>query len=566
MSQGAARVAVAEGIRFRYATTGRQVDDREWALDGVDLAIERGERVAVLGASGAGKSTLCRCLNGLIPHVARGRFGGRVVVDGLETASHRVAELAEHAGLVFQDFEAQLFCPTVELEVAFGPENLGLPRDEIRCRVRDALDALGLGPLASRPIHALSGGQKQRLAVAAVMALRPALLCLDEASSDLDGDGRECLAHLAEELARDGRAVVAADSEPEATGGCDKTVLLAQGRVAHRSAGPAPAEAYWGAGLEPGPVVQLASALGLAMAGAHTTAAAIAAAIRDAGYAARQRDASPSVPVPGEPVVTVRGLSHWYGPVRALDGVDLDVGRGEIVALIGRNGGGKSTLLRHLNGLLRPPAGQVTVCGLDVATTRARDVCSKVAYVAQNPDHQLFGDTVFDDVAFGPRALGRDTGETRESVGQALEAVGLVGREREDPITLSKGDRQRVAVAGALAQRPEVLVLDEPTTGLDHAGVRGTMELLRRLSESGVAILIVTHAMWVVAEYAHRAVVLAEGRIQADGTVRDVLSQERILEAAGLRAPTAARIASELGITALSVGELLSALAPAVTP
>ena len=566
MSLGAPCVAQAEGLGSRYATSSHQAHGREWALDGVDLAVGRGERVALLGPSGAGKSTLCRCFNGLIPHAVRGELAGRMVVDGVDTRSRKVAELAEHAGLVFQDFEAQLFCPTVELEVAFGPENLGLPRDEIRRRVRDALDTLELGALASRSIHALSGGQKQRLAVAAVLALRPALLCLDEASSDLDADGRDRLACAAENLARDGRAVVVADHQAESAGGHDQTVLLARGHVAWSSAEPAPAEVLCRMGLEPGPMARIASLLRLKTGGADMDPARVASAIRDAGYVVRRVDPPPSPPACGEPVVTVQGLSHSYGPVRALEDAHLVVGRGEVVAVVGRNGGGKSTLLRHLNGLIRPAPGRVCVCGLDVALAPTREICSKVAYVAQNPDHQLFAETVFDDVAFGPRALGRNADDTARHVHEALEAVGLVGREREDPITLSKGDRQRVALAGALAQRPEVLVLDEPTTGLDPIEVRATMELLRRLSRSGVAVVIVTHAMWVVAEYAHRAVVLAQGRVQADGTVREILGRERVLEDAGLRAPTVVRIASELGISALSVDELVSALTPAVTP
>ena len=260
----------------------------------------------------------------------------------------------------------------------------------------------------------------------------------------------------------------------------------------------------------------------------------------------------------GEALVEVEGLTHRYpNGVVALEGVDLTVRRGEFLAVMGQNGSGKTTLVKHFNGLLEPTEGSVRVEGEETGERGIRSLGQTVGYVFQNPDHQIFSDTVADEVAFGPKIRGLEETEVEERVKEALGAVGLEGYEKEDPFGLTKGERQRVAVASVLAVRPEVLILDEPTTGLDYAEQRSMMDLVKRLNESGSTIVVVTHTMWVVAEYAHRAVVVRDGGVVLSGTVREVFAEEEKLEEAFLRPPGIVSMGNALGHTVLSAGEML---------
>jgi energy-coupling factor transport system ATP-binding protein len=260
----------------------------------------------------------------------------------------------------------------------------------------------------------------------------------------------------------------------------------------------------------------------------------------------------------GEPLIEVEGLSHRYpNGVLALEGVDLSVRRGEFLAVLGQNGSGKTTLVKHFNGLLEPTEGSVRVEGEETLKQGIQRLGQRVGYVFQNPDHQIFSDTVSDEVAFGPKIRGLEEGEVGERVEEALAAVGLEGYEEEDPFGLTKGERQRVAVASVLAVRPEVLILDEPTTGLDYAEQRSMMDLVRRLNEAGSTIIAVTHTMWVVAEYAHRAVVMKDGKMALSGTVREVFAREDELRDVYLRTPHIVSFGNSLGYPVLSVGEML---------
>jgi energy-coupling factor transport system ATP-binding protein len=563
------------------------------ALDGVDLEVAPGEYLAVLGASGAGKSTLCFALAGLIPHFLRGEITGEVRIFGAPTASRPVSQIAEEVGLLFQEFESQLFCTSVELEVAFGPENLQAPPSEIRQRVTSALATVGLEGLELREPATLSGGQKQRLALAAVLALRPRVLVLDEPTTDLDPAGRVELFAVLRRLREEGIAVVVAEHETEAALAADRVLLLDQGRVAAvgppeailtQSLGEQPSRAG-GPGIDTPAVAQLMARLGeppcleVKSAAAHLHArgptidasATAELSARDAARAAAY----------GAPLFEVEDLEHRYSNgTLALDGIDLTIREGEFVALVGANGSGKTTLARHLNGMLQPSAprrpvapspprpgprprnGVVRVAGQSTAGVSVTTLGRAVGYVSQNPDHQLFAETVADEVAFGPRNHGVADGEVRERVEEALAAVGLTGREQEDPFSLTKGERQRVAVASVLATRPRALILDEPTTGLDPRERRSLMTLVRRLNEAGHTILCITHHLEIVAEFAHRIVVLRRGRRFLDGTVREVLAREAELAEAGLRPPDLVRLSNRLGTPApfLTVEEGVSVL------
>jgi cobalt transport protein ATP-binding subunit len=555
----------ARDVRFTYQDAERP------ALQGITVELSPGELVVLMGASGAGKSTLCRCLNGIIPHFVKGDFQGEVHVLGRDTKDLRVADCARRVGLVFQDFESQLFATNVALEVAFGAESLGLPRAEIDVRVSHLLSLVGLSGLVHRRPASLSGGEKQRLAIAASLATDPAVIVLDEATSDLDPAGKSVVFEIARALtaASAKRAVVFAHHDPEEALRATRVLLLTEGRPTaldspeqvladpellsrHGVVPLATTAVFQVLGLEERPCEEAQAAellQGRGLQISDQTAAGWAA--RDAARAQKY----------GGPVVEVRNLTHSYeGGDPAVSGVALTLRRGEYVAIIGQNGSGKTTLVKHLNGLLRPTQGEVLIAGEPTRSQTLRALAQRVGYVFQNPDHQIFAPTVSEEVAFAPRNFGLDPDEVASRVSESLAAVGFSGREEDDPFSLTKGERQRVAVASVLAGRPDVLIFDEPTTGLDARESRGMMALVDELNRRGHTIILVTHAMWLAAEYAHRVIVMQEGRIILDAPTRAVFSQTETLRQAAIIPPQIVRLSQHLGATALTVAELTDAL------
>jgi energy-coupling factor transport system ATP-binding protein len=552
-----------EGLGYRYR--GQQKP----ALQGVDLEVAEGEFLVVMGPSGAGKSTLCVSLSGLIPHFFRGNMEGEVRVGGRSTSEDRAGEFAREVGLVFQDFEAQLFSTNVALEVAFGPENFAVEREEMIGRIERVLGQMRLTGFEDRTPATLSVGQKQRLAIASVLAIEPRILCLDEPTTELDPFGKLGIFEIAEDLKdRDNVTLIVVEHETEETLEADRIVVLRDGDiVADRPAREVlrDVELLEESSVMPLQVTRFFHEMGLWQGQLPLTPEEGVAEFRKRKWhlsperhrklvrADEEREGDY-----GEPVIEAEGLTHRYpNGVVALQRVDLTVRKGEFLAILGQNGSGKTTLVKHLNGLLKPTEGTVRVAEDETAEQGLRRLGRSVGYVFQNPDHQIFSDTVHDEVAFGPRIRGMDEGEIQERIEESLAAVGMEGRGAEDPFGLIRGERQRLAVASVLAVRPEVLILDEPTTGLDYAEQRSLMDLVKSLNEAGSTIIAVTHTMWLVAEYAHRAVVVKEGRIALQGTVREVFAEEDELRDASLRPPHIVTFSSALGYPVLSVEEML---------
>jgi len=552
-----------EGLTYRYR--GQQKP----AIKGIDLEVAEGEFVVIMGPSGAGKSTLCVSLNGLIPHFFRGKMEGEVRVGGRSTREGQVGEFAQEVGLVFQDFEAQLFSTNVALEVAFGPENFKVERTEMIERVERVLGQVRLEGFEKRTPATLSGGQKQRLAIASVLAIEPRILCLDEPTTDLDPEGKLGIFEIAEDLKdRDDVTLIVVEHETEETLDADRIIVLRNGEiVADRPAREVlrDVELLEESSVMPLQVTRFFHDMGLWQGQLPLTPQEGLAEFRQRGWRVNpdrhkrlvEADAKREEGY-GEPIIQVEGLTYRYpNGVVALEGVDLTVRKGEFLAVLGQNGSGKTTLVKHFNGLLEPTEGTVRVGEEETSEQGLRQLGQSVGYVFQNPDHQIFSDTVADEVAFGPRIRGLEEGEIEERVEEALAAVGLEGRGGEDPFGLTKGERQRVAVASVLSVRPETLILDEPTTGLDYAEQRSMMDLVRGLNEAGSTIIVVTHTMWVVAEYAHRAAVVRDGKITLSGTVREVFAEEDELHDAALRPPHIVSMGNALGYPVLSVEEMI---------
>ena len=557
-----------EDVSFRYRAA------KDPALRDISCHIRRGELVGLLGRSGAGRSTLASTLNGTIPHLVRGDLTGRVLIDGQDIRAQRPRDLADRIGFVFQDFEAQLFSTNVSLEVAFGPENLGVHPAEIARRVNSCLGVVSLSHLSHKAPAALSGGQKQRLALASVLALEPTVLILDEPTSDLDPAGRRELLEAIRSIrqTRD-LTLVMIDPETDEMGWADRLIVLDQGCVAMDGAPGAlwdRADEMEALGVKGFTLATLARRLGVSERWGDVDAAATA--IRTAGWggapgvAARLRLAD-AAHTGGEVLLEVDGLAHRYPDgTEALNDVHCVIRRGEFVAILGQNGSGKTTLVKHLNGILAPSAGDIRLQGKSLRGQPATALSRRVGLVFQNPDHQIFAERIWDEVAFGPRLQGLGEVAVAARVEEALEAVGLVGMGDLDPFILTKGTRQRIAVASTLATKPEVIILDEPTTGLDHAELQGMMALIRRLNEAGHTILIITHAMDIAAAYARRVVLMQGGRILRDGPTREVFADEAGIGQTGLTPPPIVQVGNRLGVPALTLDELVSCLSRTAEP
>ncbi|MEA3401887.1 MAG: energy-coupling factor transporter ATPase [Armatimonadota bacterium] len=557
MTAEAGDAVEADGLTFTYRGGERP------ALRDVSLALQAGEQGWLMGRTGAGKSTLCLCLNGVIPAMQPGQFAGEVRIGGQRISGRPVHEVAQRVGALFQDFEAQLLASDVEREVALGLENAGMPREQMRRRVAEALELVGLSELRGREPSTLSGGQKQRLALAAVLAPEPSVLVLDEPTTDLDPRGKQRLAEVLGELRDRGVTLLVAEHKASDALAADTLLTLRDGEKAF---GGPPAELLRDPGrcrelgVLPLQMPELFERLGLSQR--PLTPMAAAEALRAQGWALDEaryetlarEDRGPE----GDVIIEVQDLTFTYpeGDAPALEEVSLSVREGEFVVILGENGSGKSTLARHLNGLLHPTSGTVRIAGQDTREAPSRELAQQVGYLFQNPDHQIFASTVREEVAFGPRNLGVPEDQVSERVSRALEVADLAGWEERDPFVLTKGERQRVALASVLACQPRVIVFDEPTTGLDGLQQRAMMDLLARLNDDGQTVLVITHCTWAAAEYARRAVVLDEGRLVADRPVRDLFADAELLTRTGQVAPAVARLSQDMADrTLLSVDE-----------
>lgn len=551
-------------VKYRYR--GQKVN----ALEEINLSLEPGEFLMLMGPSEAGKSTLAATINGLIPHFHMGKFEGDVTVKGRNTRDHSVAQMAELVGMVFQDFEAQLFSTNVELEVAFGPENFAVPREEIKERIDENLAYVGLERFRNRPPSTLSGGQKQKLAIASVLALKPQVLVMDEPTTDLDPISKMGVFEITHRLCkRDDLTLLIIEHETEEALFADRIALIKEGKLI--KVGPTreiltDVALMESLGVMPLGIPKFFKAVGvselpLTPDEGVETFKSLKFQINDLAYQEMVAREKAELEKFNEPLIQCTNLSHTYkGEVEALKKVNIEIHRGDMVAIIGQNGSGKTTLAKHFNGLLLPTEGEILVNGKPTREQGIFSLGKTVGYVFQNPDHQIFSEKVFDEVAFSPRLRKLPEEEIKQRVLEALSAVGLEGLEEEDPFTLTKSGRQRVAVASVLASNPDVLILDEPTTGLDYSEQSSMMNMVRRLNENGSTIIFITHHMWVVAEYAKRALVMKDGDVILRGSTREVFSETEVLRDAFLRPPHFVEFTRRLGYTFLTPAEMKACL------
>ncbi len=510
-------------------------------LADVNLQIDEGEMCLVIGRTGSGKSTLLRCINGLVPYFSGGRLTGRVVVADRDTRQHRPRELADVVGFVGQDPLSGFVTDSVEDELAYAMESLGVSPAVMRKRVEETLDLVGLADVRDRPLLSLSAGQQQRVAIGSVLTVHPQVLVLDEPTSALDPAAAEDVLAALTRLVHDlGVTVVLAEHRLERVVQYADRVVVVPGAGAAVQSGQ-PSDLLADSPVAP-PVVELGRSFGwspLPLSVRDARRAATGLREQLAGLAPATRVTSTRA---GEPVAQLRGVQASYGDVVALRGIDFDIHRGEVVALMGRNGAGKSTLLSVLAGLRRPRAGIVSV-GAAVSGARA------LALVPHEPTDLLWAQSVADECAEADRGAGVAGGATR----QLLDTLTADVHDDLHPRDLSEGQRLALALAAVLVGNPVVVALDEPTRGLDYPAKHRLVETLRGLAASGHGIVMATHDVELAAEVADRIVVLADGEVVADGPAADVAVSSPIF------APQVSKVLSPLPwLTVRSVVEALA--------
>lgn len=558
--------------RLSYAYPGATVP----ALRDVRLTIEQGELALLAGPSGCGKSTLALALSGLIPNRVPGRISGSVTLGGRRLAGADVSEVSQQVGMVFQNPDDQLIHPVVEAEVAFGPENLSLPGEEVRRRVDEALELTGMTGLRRGMTFALSGGEKQRAAIAATLAMRPRVLILDEPCSDLDPAGAQQVLGVLRDLNRRlGMTVVLVEHRiDEIVPWVDRVLLMSEGRIVldRPSKSAFTDTSAWRAlGVAVPETVRLAEGLPDVFSGGTLPLSSVEAAGGLAGtpYAAAlkssslQRSAAEAgADGAGSPVLAWRDVDLAFGRRQVLTGVDLEVGPGEWVALAGPNGSGKTSLAGLAMGFQAPSGGSVEILGRPVDVRRASRQAAHLGYLFQSADTMLFSSTVLSELTFASR-WGRHRHDDAR-LEEVVRAVELGGYLKRDPFSLSQGQRQRLALGALLMTSRGAMILDEPTTGQDEAHAAAFLGLLEELrQERERTYLMITHDMRAVARHATRLVVLAGGGVLLDGHPSRVFARRDGLEQAHIVAPPMADVHARLAgpeavRVALGVDQLLA--------
>lgn len=542
-----------ECVSFSYGTAA----DGAYALKDIDLSIEEGTFVGLIGPSGAGKSTLASAITGAIPHHYQGHLFGSTLVAGLDTCEASLTDIAKVVGSVLQDIDAQMVASVVEDELLFGLENFGIDHREIEERIASALDAVGIADLRHREIATLSGGQKQKIAIAAILAMAPRVIVMDEPTSALDpASARDVFEVLRRAKELTGMTVILIEQTVALLAEyCDRVVVIDQGRIALDGT---PTDVFShgqtlrAIGVDTPRTVRISNSLAeaglapsdspaLTLDGAESLVAGILApglsesspivpcALGDGPDARNAADERPII-------VDVAGAAYSYGTGQAgIEGINLTVRAGEILAVVGQNGAGKTTFTKLLNGLIKPSAGVVCIAGLDTRTTPVSALASHAATLFQNPDSQLCRNTVVEEISFGLELQGVAADTARERARHVAATFGLP--ENASPFNLSRGQRQMVALASVVALEPELIILDEPTSGLDYRECMTVMETVRQRATDGAAVVMVCHDMEVVSDFADTLAVMAEGRLIEVGPSREVFANDALLVHARIAAP-----------------------------
>ena len=549
-------------LTFKYAEAKKN------ALENVTLNIQKGDFVGIIGESGAGKTTLCSCLNALIPHHYTGDFYGSVKVEGQDTFDVKPDKLALKVGSVFQDIESQIVSYFVEDEILFGLENFGVPANQIEERITEALEALGISELRHREISTLSGGQKQKVVFASIIALKPEYLILDEPTGELDPASSLQIFKLLKKLNEE-RGITVIVAEQKIMLLCEfvkKLIVLEKGTVVHygeiRSTLTHQREMEE-AGINCPRVLTLTGKMmeeGLTPSGMKTEERICLNTQEAADFIKRimgndchvktdddsLKPSQEPVTEPSEqPVLEFKNVCFSYNETANVHNLNVKIQKGDFTAITGSNGAGKSTFSKLCNGLLQPSAGDVFVLGQNTKRNKVSSLAKHIGFLFQNPDRQICCSTVEEEIAFSLKNNGLSKEEIQRKVEATIKEFGFDAKT--EPFNMSRGQRQRLCLACLIALNPEILILDEPTTGLDYRECMEMMNRIRELNENGTTVIMVCHDMEVVLDFAKSVIVMNRGEILAQGATREILSNKELLAKARLLQPQIAATCSLLG-------------------
>jgi energy-coupling factor transporter ATP-binding protein EcfA2 len=534
-----------QNVSFTYAGA------KQPAIQDINLEIQPGEIVLITGPAGSGKTTLCSCINGLIPHYHEGSLKGHVKIGQYDTRKSRVGGLASLVGMVFQDPESQLITNNVLDEIAFGPENLGVSREEINQRIQAALVATRLNGYEEREPHNLSGGEQQACVIAATYAMHPEIYVMDEPLANLDPAGRAYILNLVVQVAKD-RAktlVIVEHSLEETLPLVERVIIMNKGKI-----------------IKDGPTHEILKGGDIPQVFKRPDIMRLAEEFKLDGlplnpqqfqqYLRSKYQLNKLSPSPylnghkpsGQAIIEFENVCFSYDDEKeTLEDISLKIYPGELVAIMGRNGSGKTTLVRHIIGLQQPSVGRVTVNGMDVAHTPTHVLARDVGFCFQNPNHQIVSFTVREEMLFGLKSHNIDPAEFDQRIQEALQIVDMEDMLNQEVFDLGKGQKQRLTLASVLTLKPKILVIDEPTTGQDPEMVDEIFTIIKRLNDAGTTILLITHKVDYAAMYATRALVLKEGRISFDGHIQALMQNHQLMTENSLELPELTKLAVELG-------------------
>jgi energy-coupling factor transport system ATP-binding protein len=537
-------IASLKNVSYLYPNSSKSV------LENISLDIVQGEFLGIIGSTGAGKTTLCLTLNGIVPKFYGGRFFGYVTVGGLDTIEHTVNTLAQYVGAVFEDPETQLLATSVENEIAFALENLLVEPDEIITRIPRVLAAVRLEGTQKKHPQELSGGQKQRLAIAAALALQPRLLILDEPTSQLDPIGSQevfatvkelneklgvtivMVSHAAEEMAEfSDRIAILSGGKLLTIGSPDKIYSEIELLQAQNLRPPEVAQTFYHISQKGIKFPRLPITLnqGLSALKGIQNNLSIAPSFTFPKTYNQDRETL---------VLSTDNLTYIYKDgTKALNQISLDIYQGEYVLIAGQNGAGKSTLVKHFLNLLSPAKGIVKIRQRDIRTFSVSELSCFIGYVSQNPDTQIFNMTVEKEVSFALENLNYSSKKIDEEVRKSLEIMGLLKHRHDHPLSLPKGDRARIVIAAILAMEPDIIILDEPTTGQDYHGSLTILEMSRQLHKMGKTVIVITHHLYLMPGYAQRIIVMGQGTILLDAPIREAYYEIDLLKSTYLTPP-----------------------------
>lgn len=503
-------LVAVRSLTFRYR------ERPEPALRDITFEAQAGELLLLAGASGCGKTTLIRCLNGLIPRSYKGELSGEILLDGKSIANLPLARISQMVGTVLQDPERQILGTRVRNEVAFGLENLALPREEIIQRIDEALTYLGIHHLRDRETFNLSGGEKQKVALAGVLAMRPKILLLDEPLASLDPASAQETLRIVRQMVDEGMCVLMVEHRVEDVLKIhpDRVLLMEEGQIRYLGdvEGLYQVVNYREIKLPASEVLKRAH---------HAPPPPILQVLPSV-------QAEPNTNQQA-PLVRFQQVCFGYETKpNVLQDINFEIRRGDVIAILGANGAGKTTLVKHAIGLLKPTSGRVLINGMDTRHLSVAEIARTLGYVFQSPSHMLFAPTVYDELAFGPRNLDHPQPQIEKEVMEALDIVNLSGREKDPPLSLSFGQQKRVSISAVLAMRSCILIMDEPTAGQDYQNYMEFMDAIVQLPKIE-AILFITHDIDLAIIYANRIALMSEGRLVADGKPQEVLKDLELL-------------------------------------